>query len=75
MPKADQEIIIDKEKTFSCMTNSVYRLPDRLQVELMKTARRLAESGKDTLLVRTGTGMEKNAYRQLYFPAWGIPGS
>lgn len=59
MPKADQEIIIDKEKTFSCMTNSVYRLPDRLQVELMKTARRLAESGKDTLLVRTGTGMEK----------------
>ena len=56
MPKTN---IIDKEKTFSCMTNSVYRLPDQLQNELMKTARRLAESGKDTMLARTGSGMEK----------------
>lgn len=59
MSKAAQEITIDKEKTFSCLSNNSYRLPDQLRHELTKTARSLAESGKDTMLVRWGNGMEK----------------
>lgn len=59
MSKAVQKITIDKEKTFSCLSNNSYRLPDQLWHELMKTARSLVESGKDTMLVRWGNGMEK----------------
>ena len=59
MSKAAQEITIDKEKTFSCLSINSYRLPDQLRHELTKTARSLAESGKDTMLVRWGNGMEK----------------
>lgn len=59
MSKAVQKITIDKEKTFSCLSNNSYRLPDQLRHELMKTARSLVESGKDTMLVRWGNGMEK----------------
>lgn len=59
MSKAVQEITIDKEKTFSYLINKNYTIPEQIHHEIQETARSLAESGKDTMLVRWGNGMEK----------------
>ena len=59
MSRAVQEITIDKEKTFSYLINKNYTIPEQIHHEIQETARSLAESGKDTMLVRWGNGMEK----------------
>ena len=59
LPLSGEEIILDKDKTFSYLAHRNYYVPEQLLDEISKTIRHLVESGKDTLLVRYGNGAER----------------
>ena len=59
LPLSGEEIILDKDKTFSYLAHRNYYVPEQLLDEISKTIRQLVESGKDTLLVRYGNGTER----------------
>lgn len=54
-----QEITLDRGKTFFYLTHGNYDIPSQIFKEIPKIARRLAESGKTTMLVRWGNFMER----------------
>lgn len=61
LPLSGEEIILDKDKTFAYFMYGTFvrELPPILLKEIKTIIRQLVKSGKNTLLVQNGKGIEK----------------
>ena len=69
LPLSGEEIILDKDKTFAYFMYGTFvrELPPILLKEIKTIIRQLVKSGKNTLLVQNGKGIEKYVINPFAF--------